>query len=111
MVDFLSRPLHAVCKPPDDMVDVIRIDALKVIEPWLNSLRIAESDIWWAIQVEYSAAGLHDPPPLGNQPILDQHRLPRRPRHLLDMAILVEPIARGDAVDKAKASIDAPCRP
>src|SRR5438093_9030962 len=111
MVDFLGRPLHAVRKPADDMLGVIRVDAMKMIEPWLNPLRIAESDIRRAIQVEYSAAGLHDPSALRDQPILDQHRLPRRPRHLLDMAILIEPVARGDALDKPKAGFDAISRP
>ncbi len=92
-------------------MDGDRIDALKVIEPRLDPFRISEPDKRRAIQVEYSAAALHDPSTLRDQPVLDQHRLPRRPSHLLDMPIFIQPDACRDALDEAKASIDAPSRP
>src|SRR5262249_35593999 len=75
------------------VVSLVGIIFLDQIKPWrdIASYRL---NGWWFVQIEDGATGPMDPAAVGNELVRDQHRLARRPRHLFDGPIDVEPSGR-----------------
>src|ERR1700720_1428742 len=93
MINLVLRSLHSVPQPLDDMVDVIGKDSAPVVDPRPGLCRVARPDCRRAIEVETAHIAPLDPPPLGNQPVPNDHRQTGRPSHLLDGSVLIEPQA------------------
>src|SRR5262249_55220037 len=96
VIDLLLWMLHTMREPPHDMFSVVRVESGDVIEPDSSLASVAEFNVRRPIKVEGRAAMSTHPSAIRDQPILDQHRLAGRPRHLFNRAILIEPRIRPD---------------
>ena len=96
VVDLLVGVLHAVRQPWDDMIGVVRVDFVYMVEPWTCLVWVTWLDVGRYIEVEAGDTVALDPATLGDQPVLDVHRLAWRPRDLFDRAMSIQPLAGGN---------------
>ena len=94
VVDLVGGLLHAMRAPADDVGGVLRaIEPVDMMQPAVgiagNRLRHRRP-----IQVEDAAAFALEPAAMRDQAVLDLRRPARRPGHLLDGAIPVDPRVR-----------------
>ena len=94
VVNFLGRSLPTMCEPLEDMLGAVAEHAVQVVEPRPGFVRIAQHNVRRAVEVEARHAWVFDPATLCKEPVLDQQRLARRPGHLLDRLVLIEPGGR-----------------
>ena len=107
---FDSWLLGTMGAPVDHVCGMLTVELLDVIEPAVGVTRYWCDD-GRAVEVEYAATLSRDPAPIGDQPIRDLDRLARRPGHLFDRSMAVEPGARPDLADRRQPSINAGGRP
>ena len=97
MIDLLARSLHSVREPEDHVRSGVSAEqSLRMVQPGPGRARIAPTDHRRSVEVEARAPGSIDPSAVRDQPVPDQLRLSRRPCHLLDGLVTVEPGARLD---------------
>jgi hypothetical protein len=87
----LLGALHPVGKPVDDVFGVIPIDGVDMVKPTLGFIRLAGTDQRRPVEVEAGHPAAREPAAFGDQPVAEQHFFARRPSHLFDRAVAVEP--------------------
>ena len=93
MVDLLSRPLHAVSKPRDDVLGIVGINPTHMLEPRIRFGGIAGSDCRRVVHVKTGLTWPMDPAAVRDQAVGNDERLARGPSHLRHRPVLVEPLA------------------
>jgi hypothetical protein len=93
VVDLLTRPLHPVGEPADNVVAIIRIDFIDVVEPRFGHGGVAGYDGRRSVEIEAGHPGALDPSAFIDQTAGNQHLQAGAPRHLLHRAVLGEPRA------------------
>jgi hypothetical protein len=96
VVDLLSWPLHAMREPINDMLGIIAENFADVVEPRPRLGRITLLADRWSIEVETGDVLALNPSTIRYQAITNEHGQARRPRHLLNRYIPVEPVAGAD---------------
>ena len=87
----------------EDMFGIVGIDFPHQIDPRRCFGGVAKCDRRRPVQVERRDTVAFDPAAFGNQSAVDRRRLARRPRHLLDRPMFVEPDA-GPAASRLSLS-------
>ena len=111
VVDLLVRALHPVREPADDVVGIVAEDLVDVVEPGVGLAGVAGAIVGGRYRLKHvHAVAARSSRRRQIRRSLDQHRLARRPGHLLDGPVLVEPRA-GVSSAACSASCRAPaCR-
>ena len=94
MVDLLLGPLYPVRQPLDDVIGFVAKNRGYVFKPPFGLFRIPQFDGRRPVEVETTHAPPLNPAAVRDQAISDHHWLARRPGHLFDGPVLVEPCAR-----------------
>ena len=91
MIDLIPGSLHAMREPVENVLGVLREYVSDVIQPSGRFCGQTGNGGRRIVEVEASAAAALDPAAFEDQLVVDDHRLARRPGHLLDGLEAIEP--------------------